>query len=83
MSNSSNWLTDQVPNQVLTLQGTMAMKRVHRIPQRSIITGTLPSDCLMSYPGHLLMKGSYPFAEMQSVYSTGPADWAYVFSCVC
>ena len=34
------------------------------IPQNSSITGTSPSDCLMSYLGHLLGWGSYPFAEM-------------------
>ena len=43
------------------------------ISQSSSITGTLPSDCLVSYPGHLLQE-SYPSAEMQSVYSTAPAD---------
>ena len=32
-----------------------------------------PSDCLVSYPAHLL-EGSYPSAEMQSVYFTVPAD---------
>ena len=29
----------------------------------------------MSYPGHLLGE-SYPFAEIQSVYSTASANWA-------
>ena len=38
-----------------------------RIPQSSSITGTLPSNCLMSYPGHSL-GGPYPSAEVQSVY---------------
>ena len=28
----------------------------------------------LSYPEHLLEE-SYPFAEIQSVYSTAPADW--------
>ena len=38
--------------------------------------GSSPSDCLMSYPRHLLGE-SYPSAEMQSVYSTGhQVDWA-------
>ena len=36
----------------------------------------------MSYPGHSLGGGSYPSAEVQSVYSTAPADWANLF-CVC
>ena len=39
--------------------------------------GDSPSDCLMSYSGHLFgWVGSYPSAEMQLVYSTAPADWA-------
>ena len=46
------------------------------IPQISKV-GALPSDCLMSYPGHSL-GDSYPSAEMQSVYSTAPADWAFM-----
>ena len=33
-----------------------------------------PSDCLVSYLGHLLGGGSYLSAEKQSVYSTTPAD---------
>ena len=45
------------------------------IPQSSNITGTSPSDCLVSYPGHTLV-GSYPSEEVQSVYSTTPANWA-------
>ena len=45
------------------------------IPQSSSITGTSPSDFLMSYPGHSLGE-SYFSAEKQSVYSTATADWA-------
>ena len=33
----------------------------------------------MSFPAHLLME-SYSSAEMQSVYSTAPADWANLIS---
>ena len=51
-------------------------KGVLRIPQSSSITGSSPSDCLVSYPGHSLGWGSYTSAEKQSVYSTAPADWA-------
>ena len=40
------------------------------ILQSASITGASPSDYLVSYPGHL----SYPSAEMQSLYSTTPAD---------
>ena len=49
---------------------------VLRIPQGSSITGTSPSDCLVSYSGHSLEGGSYPSVEKQLVYSTTPADWA-------
>ena len=34
------------------------------------------SGCLTSLLGHVLGGGSYPCAEMQSVYSTNPANWA-------
>ena len=43
------------------------------ISQRYSITGTSPSDCLVSYTGHSFGGRSYPAAEMQSVYSTTPA----------
>ena len=46
---------------------------VLRIPQNSSITGTSPSDCSVSYPGHSLGE-SYSSVEMHSVYSTAPAD---------
>ena len=45
------------------------------ILQRPSITRTTPSDSVVSYPGHSLV-GSYHSAEVQSVYSTAPADWA-------
>ena len=40
---------------------------VIHIPQSSSITGTSPSDCLMSYTAHSLW-GPYPSAEKQSIY---------------
>ena len=46
-----------------------------RILQSSNITGTSPSDCLVTYPGHSLVVGSYPSAEKQSEYFTAQADW--------
>ena len=55
--------------------GSDGNEGVLRIPQSSSIAGTSPSDCLVSYPGHSL-GSSYPSAEVQSVYSTAPADWA-------
>ena len=45
------------------------------IPQRPNITGTSPSDSLVSYPGHSLGVGSYCSPEKQLVYSSAPADW--------
>ena len=70
---SSIWLIDT------TLSGATAPgqngpesdsnERVFRIPQNSSITGTSPSYCLVSYPGQSLGLGSYPSAEVQSVYS--------------
>ena len=50
-------------------------KGVFHIPQSSIISGTSPSDCSVSYPGQSLGR-SYPCAEKQSVSSTAKVDWA-------
>ena len=55
--------------------GSNGNERVLCIPQSPSITVTSPSDRLVSYPGHSL-EGSYPSAEVQSVYSTAPANWA-------
>ena len=51
-------------------------EEVFIIPQSSNVTGTSPSDCLLSYPGNSLGVGSYSSSKMQSVYSTTPAKWA-------
>ena len=50
------------------------MKGCSAFPKESSTAGTSPSDCFVSYTGHLL-EGSYPSAEKQSVYSTVPVDW--------
>ena len=50
-------------------------ERYSAFPQSSSITGASPSDDLVSYLGHSLGE-SYSFSQMQSVYSTTPADWA-------
>ena len=47
---------------------------VLRIPQISSITGASPSN-FVSYPRHSLGE-LYSAAEMKSVYSTAPPDWA-------
>ena len=54
--------------------GSNDNEEVLRILQSSSITGTSPSDCLVSYPGHSFGV-SYPSSEVLSVYSTAPADW--------
>ena len=51
--------------------GSDGNEEVLCIPQSSSITGTSP----MSSPGHSL-GGSYSSADVQSVYSTAPANWA-------
>ena len=53
--------------------GSNGNEGVLRIPQSSSTAETSPSYCLVSYPGHsLVVGGSYPSAEVQSVYS----NWA-------
>ena len=46
------------------------------IPQSHSITGTSPSDCLVSYQDTHWSGVSYPTAEVLSVYSTAPTDRA-------
>ena len=77
MSNSSISHTDRTLSSATTPgsePGRNSNKEVFYIPQSSR-AGALPSDGLMSYPEHLLGK-YYSSAEMQSVYSTAPANWA-------
>ena len=58
----------------------MATKECSTFPKAPAITGTSPSDCLISYSSNSFGRGSYPSAEMQSVYFTSPADWASFLS---
>ena len=55
---------------------------VFHIPQSSSITGTSPSDCFVSYPGHSLGVGggSYLSTKKQLVYSIAPAEWVMKYS---
>ena len=55
-----------LPLRVRVDLGAMAMKGYSVFPQSPSITGTLHSDCLVSYPGHSLGGGFYPSAEVQS-----------------
>ncbi len=58
--------------------GSDGNKEVLLIPQSFSITGISPSDCSVLYPGHSLRGGAYPSADVQSVYSTAPANWAII-----
>ena len=59
---SSMWPIDRAISVATTLGQSEPVsdskERVLRIPQSSSNTGTLPSDCLASYPGHF-WGGSY------------------------
>ena len=56
MNFSSIWLIDRTPSGATISgqsgPGSNGNERVLRIPQSTCITGTSPSDCLVSYPGH-------------------------------
>ena len=54
--------------------GSNGNEEVLSILQSSSITGASPSDCFVSYPGHLLGLESYLLAEKQSVYFTAPTN---------
>ena len=82
MLNSSIQAIDRTLSGAITLgqngPGSDGNEGVLYILQSSKIAGASPSDCLMSYPGHLLRE-SHSSAEMQSVYFTAQADWATVY----
>ena len=59
--------------------GSNGNERILHILQISK-TGALPSDGLMSYPGHSLAGRSNPSAEMQLVYSTAPGDFSRIWT---
>ena len=73
---SSIWLIDGTLSGATILgqsgPGSDGNKEVLCIHQSSSISWASPSDCLVSYPGHL--GESYPSAEMQLVYFATPAD---------
>ena len=78
---SSIWRIDRtlsdatIPGQ--SRPGSDGTEEVLLILQTSSTAEASPSNCLVSYPGHSFGK-SYPSAEMQSMYSTVPADWAII-----
>ena len=53
-------------------------EEVLRIPQSFSIREAPPSDCLVLYPEHLFGE-CYLSAEIQSMYSAAPPDWAMLF----
>ena len=76
MSNCFIWLVDKTLSSATTLDqsgpGSDGNEEILHIPQSSSITEA-SSDCLVSYT-ELALEESYPFAEIQSVYSTAP-NW--------
>ena len=76
---SSIWSIDRTLSCATTLVkselGSDGNEGAFCIPQSSSITGTSPSDNLVSCPGHSL-SGSYSSAEVHTVYSTVPVVWA-------
>ena len=80
-SNSSIWPIDRTLSGATTPGqsglGTNGNVAVVHIPQSSSITEASPSDCLVSYQEiRCGGTGSCLSVEIQSVYSTVPADWA-------
>ena len=84
MSNNSIWPIDRtLPGATTSGQcgpGNDGNEGIFHIPHSSSITGALPSDYLVSYPGNL--GESYSSAVIQLVYSTAPAEWAMQFSII-
>ena len=74
----SIWLINRALSGATTLShsglGSNGNEGVLCILQSPSITETSPPDFLVSYTG-LWWWGSYPSAEMQSLYSSLPADW--------
>ena len=79
---SSIWLTDRILSGATTLTqsgpGSESNESLFRIPQSSSIIENLLSDCWVSYQETSWWEVSYPSAEMQSIYSSAPADWAAI-----
>ena len=75
----SIWPTDRILSDDTTSgqikPGSNGNEGVCHIPQISKAGASL-SDGLMPYLVHSLTRGFYHSAEMQSVYSTVPAEWA-------
>ena len=95
---SSIWPIDRTLSVATTLSqsgpGSDGNEGVLGIPKSSHITGTSPSDCLVSCPGHSFSE-SYSPADKQSVYFYSPSRqgnknilnsiyiYIYIYMCVC
>ena len=86
MSNIAIWPIDRTLSGATTPGqsglGSDGNEEVLHIPQSSSFTGASLSHCLISYPGYSL-GDSYPFAEMQSMYSTVPTSHRLVNMIIC
>ena len=64
------------PYQVLPLQARVDLEAM-------AIKGysAFPKTPALLEPHHQIVRESYPSADVQSVYSTAPADWAKIMIC--
>ena len=73
---SSIWPIDRTLSSAITLgqsgPGSDDSEGLFHIPQSSSITGTSPSDCLVSYPGHSLWGGGITTLQRCSRYILQP-----------
>ena len=77
---SSGWPIDRTQSGTIPSgqsgSGTVGTERVLCIRQSSCITGTLPSDCLVSYPGHwLLLLGGGVLPLCRKAVSVFHSPW--------
>ena len=82
----SIWPIDWTLSGVTTLSqsgpGSNGNEEILCIPQSSSITGTSPSDCLVSYPGHSLGRGLTPLQKSSQCIlqpqPTGQINYLYL-----
>ena len=78
MWSSSIWTIDRTLSGITpsgrNRSGSVGDKEVLWIPQSSSITGSLPSDGLMSYSGYSLRRDITLFRDAVGVFLTGPEE---------
>ena len=81
MSYISIWPIDRTQSGATSQgqSGTENNKEVLWIPPISSITEVSPTGCLVSYQRDSLEE-SYPYAEMQTMYSAAPANRARIYT---